>query len=66
MSERIDPVGYINEEHEHILLGFRDPALFNPSRPPERWVQVAITIESAVQLRAELDAFLRSHGATFQ
>jgi hypothetical protein len=40
MTERIDEIGYINSEHEHVLLGFRDPALLNPSFPPEsgfRW-----------------------------
>lgn len=64
MAERIDTVGYINDDHEHVLLGFRDPALLNPSFPPENWVQVAVTIETATALHVSLGKFLDDHNRT--
>jgi hypothetical protein len=57
--ERIGEVGYIDEEKKHALIGIYEPALLNHGAD---FVQVAITIESAIALRAELNAFLAAHG----
>jgi hypothetical protein len=58
-KERVCQVGYINPDMEHVLISIFNPALLNPDRS---FVQVAITIESAIALRAELNAFLKAHG----
>lgn len=52
-------VGYINDLCEVALISIFEPLLFNPG--PD-FVQVAITIEEAICLRAELNAFLDRHG----
>ena len=58
-EERIAPVGYINDKCEHALISIYNPALLNPSSAS---VQVAISIDGAITLRAALNAFLRDHG----
>ena len=65
--EWIAPVGYINDEERHLLIGIWNPALLSPHKDVNgSSVQVAITIESAMTLRAELDAFLAAHGVQIQ
>jgi hypothetical protein len=56
-QERIAPVGCINDERRHALISIYHPALLNAS-PDLEFVQVAISIDGAVALRAALDAFL--------
>ena len=58
-KERIAEVGYINDKCEHALISIYDPALKNFGT---NFVQVAVTIDGAITLRAELNAFLRKHG----
>ena len=58
-EESIAGVGYINDEHKHALISIFNPALLNPRRD---YLQFAITIETAIQLRAALNAFLNQHG----
>lgn len=62
MAERVAEVGYINSDMEHALVSIYEPALLNPSMDG---VQVAITIESAILLRANLNRFLAQHGVEF-
>ena len=58
-TERIAEVGYINEHCKHALISIDNPALLNAGPTS---VQVVISIEGAIQLRAELNAFLQRHG----
>ena len=58
--EEVRPVGYINGHMKHVLITIRDPTLVNGGLRRD-FVQVAITIESAIVLRAELNAFLKEH-----
>lgn len=62
--ERVAPVGYINEDRLHALISIYDPALLNAYNKDA--VQVAITIDTAIELRAELNRFLEQHGITAQ
>lgn len=62
MAERIAKVGYINSDMEHALISIYEPALLNPS---DNSVQVVISIEGAISLRAELNHFLSMHGIGF-
>lgn len=66
MTERVAEIGYINDAHEHALISIFDPALLTAydGPQPQRSVQVAITISSAIELRAKLDAFLAAHERT--
>lgn len=59
MTERIGEVGYINPEKRHALIGVWNPALINKG---EDFVQIVLSIDGAIQLRAELNAFLEMHG----
>ena len=52
-------VGYINDELKHALLSISPPALANLG---DDFVQVAISIEQAIELRAALNQFLVEHG----
>lgn len=58
-AERIAEVGYINSECKHTLISIYHPALLNPG---PGFVQVAISIDGAITLQAELNAFLAAHG----
>ena len=58
-AEHIGGVGYINDQMQHVLLSFCNPSLQSAS---PGFVQVAITIDTAITLRAELNAFLAQHG----
>lgn len=62
MAERIAEVGYINSSMEHALISIYEPALLNPAGNS---IQVAISIEGAIRLRAELNRFLSMHGIGF-
>ena len=55
MTERIAKVGFINEEQKHALISIYNPALINAGSD---WVQVAVSIDGAMALKAELNAFL--------
>lgn len=57
-AEKIDQIGYVNPDCEHALISIFKPALATSGNG---YVQVAITIDGAIKLYAELDAFLRSH-----
>lgn len=57
--ERIAEVGYINEKLEHAVISIYNPPILNPGSD---WVQVVLTIDGAIKLRAELNAFLTRHG----
>lgn len=59
MSERIAPVGYANADRRHALISIYEPAIVNCGTD---FAQVLITIDSAITLRAELNAFLAAHG----
>jgi len=59
-KECIGTVGYVNENLEHALLTFINPALVNAM--DRTFVQIAISVEGALTLRAELNAFLKNHG----
>lgn len=58
-SERIAEVGYINEHMMHAMISIYNPAIINAEQAS---VQVVISIDGAIQLRAELNAFLKQHG----
>lgn len=58
-AERVGPVGYINDERAHALISIYSPTLLNAGTD---FVQVAVSIDSALTLRAELNAFLAAHG----
>ena len=60
-AERVCEVGYINDQLKHVLISVLNPSLCNAQRPT-KLVQIAITIDSAITLRAELNAFLKAHG----
>lgn len=62
-EERIAEVGYINTQKQHALISVYHPSLLNAGSD---FVQVAISIDSAIKLRAELNAFLGSHGIVEQ
>ena len=54
------PLGYINDERKHVLVSIHNPSLVNADR--REFLQVAITIDSAITLRAALNEFLLQHG----
>ena len=60
-AEEVFDVGYINEDMEHVLIGVRNPTLCNRVPKPDI-IQIALTIENAIILRAKLNAFLAAHG----
>lgn len=59
-EERVCEIGYINKEMKHALITIINPALRNVSNPSV--IQVAVSIDGAIALRAELNAFLKMHG----
>lgn len=60
MDERIADVGYINPEMKHCLISIYNPSLLNSDG--KEFVQVAITVDNAIILRANLNKFLLDHG----
>ena len=60
-AEHVCEVGYINDEMKHVLISIQHPTLTNVYPKPS-CIQVALTIDSAIVLRAELNAFLAQHG----
>ena len=54
MSEEIS-IGHINDDRAHVLISVREPSLVNCRKD---FAQVAITIENAIVLRAELNVLL--------
>jgi hypothetical protein len=67
MSEEVCDIGYINPERKHALISIKAPSLNSCHCSWQRnMAQFAITIESAIVLRAKLNAFLAQHGVTFQ
>lgn len=58
----ISGVGYLaappESAHEHVLISIRDPSLVNARN--RDFLQVAITLANAVELRKQLDEFLAS------
>jgi hypothetical protein len=59
-KECVGPVGYINEDCEHAMMTFVNPTLVNAA--DKRFVQIVVSIDSAILLRAGLNAFLTLHG----
>lgn len=57
-AEVVYPVGYINDDRQHVMISIRNPTLLQPDR---KFVQVTITIGNAVVLRDSLNAFLDAH-----
>jgi len=64
VTEQVHDVGYVNEERKHLLISISEPTMCVPFNV--EFVQIVITIETAMELRAQLDAFLIKHGATLQ
>ena len=62
MVEEIAGIGYINDERKHVMMSIRDPSLCNLPRGHNSFVQVVITIDNAILLRAMLNKFLTEHG----
>lgn len=62
-QERIGPLGYANDERTHLLISIFGPSILNPG---EDFVQVALSIDNAITLRAELNAFIKQHGIMVQ
>lgn len=52
-------VGYINEHQQVALVHIESPGIVNAGVD---FVQIAITVETAIDLRAALNAFLKVHG----
>ena len=63
-QEVLGPFGYINDEHRHVLISIRDPSLLNAIPQGGDILQFALTIDTAIALRAELNAFLTAHGVS--
>lgn len=59
-KERIHEIGYINDDRQHVLISIHNPAILPV--PHDNFVQFAITIDGAIELRAHLNAFLDAHG----
>ena len=62
-TEKLAGIGYLSPGLEHVLLSFRNPAVCNaiPALPAfghKDVVQIALTIDTAIDLRAALNAFL--------
>ena len=58
-TEQVAGVGYMNEREKHVLVSIHNPSLLNP-RPD--LMQFAVTIDTAIELRSHLNAFLKQHG----
>ena len=63
MIEQIHDIGYVNEQQKHCLISISNPPLVSPG---PNFLQLIITIEGAMELRAQLNAFLLRHGAMLQ
>lgn len=64
MTEQIHEIGYVNAEMKHAMISITEPALCTPFNT--KFVQIVITIEGAIELRAQLNAFLLAHGVIMQ
>lgn len=61
MSDDSIRVGYINDEHKHILVSIKRPSLTSQYPRPDI-IQFAIEIERATWLHNALGEFLHRHG----
>lgn len=57
-EETVHEVGYINDEHRHALISVHNPSLLNAN---DQFVQIALSIDSAITLRDNLNSFLARH-----
>lgn len=61
--EQIPAIGYLNADYAHALVSIHYPPMVNPG---ENFIQIALTIEGALKLRAALNVFLDAHGVVWQ
>ena len=59
--EQCGPVVYINDDKVHCCMSVYNPAVFSIC-PASGLAQLVVSVDTALDLRAALNAFLAQHG----